>query len=275
MASIGPTAHYTAQVWSRNGLSHPELDTLEGRVLHAVTAPTMLASRLLGGPTLDAALLGRHLAIDALLGEAIASGRVGQVVEVACGMSPRGWRFTEAHSDLVYIEADLPDMAARKRAALARIGRPDRHRVVDLDALAAGGPLSLSAVTSELDPAKGLAIITEGLLSYLPHDAVLDLWSRFAAAIARFPDGVYLSDLHVHSDTPGLLTRAFADALSAFVRSRVAVHFADEHEARAALLNAGFAEAEVRRASEHAAASDLKGADRVRIVRALGAPTAS
>jgi hypothetical protein len=31
--AISPTAHYTSHVWVRNGLSHPELDTWEGRVL--------------------------------------------------------------------------------------------------------------------------------------------------------------------------------------------------------------------------------------------------
>ncbi len=30
--AISPTAHYTGYVWARNGLSHPELETLEGRV---------------------------------------------------------------------------------------------------------------------------------------------------------------------------------------------------------------------------------------------------
>ena len=33
--SISPTAHYTGYVWARNGLSHPELETLEGRLLDA------------------------------------------------------------------------------------------------------------------------------------------------------------------------------------------------------------------------------------------------
>ncbi len=31
--AISPTAHYTGQVWARNGLSHPRLGTREGRVL--------------------------------------------------------------------------------------------------------------------------------------------------------------------------------------------------------------------------------------------------
>src|SRR3954447_24555694 len=187
--SIGPTAFYTGEVWARHGMSHPELSRVEGRVMHAMTAPTFLVSRALGGPTLDGMLLGRHRVIDAMLEEAIAEGRVGQVLEVAAGMSPRGWRFTERHPDLLYVEADLPDMAARKRAALERIGRPPTHRAVDIDALADGGPLSLDAVADGLDDDQGLAIITEGLLSYLPRDAVLKLWSSFAQTIKRLIQG--------------------------------------------------------------------------------------
>ena len=42
---IGPTAHYTGYVWARNGLSHPELATTEGRILFDSLQPAMLASR--------------------------------------------------------------------------------------------------------------------------------------------------------------------------------------------------------------------------------------
>ena len=268
MASIGPTAFYTGEVWARHGLSHPELSRPEGRMLHAFTAPWFMVSRMLGGPTLDGMLLGRHRVIDAMLEDAIRPGHVGQVLEVAAGMSPRGWRFTERHPDLVYVEADLPDMAARKRAALERIGRPATHRVVELDALAATGPLSLASVAAGLDEHTGLAIITEGLLSYLSRDAVLELWSAFARTLARFEHGLYLSDLHVDADAPAVLSRMFAGTLSAFVRSPVRVHFADASEARDALLGAGFAEASVDLASHHPAAAGLNGAERVRIVRA-------
>jgi O-methyltransferase involved in polyketide biosynthesis len=269
MAAIGPTAHYTGHVWARNGLSHPELETLEGQALYLAAAGPQLPLRIAGLPTIEDVLLARHLVIDALLEEAISEGRIGQVLEVACGMSPRGWRFTERHAELIYVEADLPDMAAAKREALARIGRPaDRHRVVELDALQADGPLSLGAVAAGLDPDRGLLIITEGLLSYLPRESVLDLWSGFAAALRRFPDGLYLADLHVDEDTPGLLTRAAEAALGLFVRTPVSVHFRDGLEARQALLDAGFEAAEVGRASEHPAAPDRRGTDLVRILAA-------
>jgi O-methyltransferase involved in polyketide biosynthesis len=269
MPAIGPTAHYTAHVWARNDLSHPELDTEQGKALYLAAALPQLPLQILRQPTIEDVLLARHAVIDALLEEAIAEGRIGQVLEVACGMSPRGWRFTERHPDLVYVEADLPDMAAAKREALERIGRPaDRHRVVELDALAADGPLSLGAVAAGLEADRGLLIITEGLLSYLPRTAVLDLWSNFAATLRRFPDGLYLADLHVDEDTPGLLTRAAEVALGAFVRSPVSVHFRDGMEARQALLDAGFEAAEVGRAGEHPAAPDRPGTDLVRILAA-------
>jgi O-methyltransferase involved in polyketide biosynthesis len=271
MPSIGPTALYTGHVWARNGLSHHALDPAEGRVLHAAANAALLPVRLLGGPALDGVLLARHRVIDAELEAAIADGRVGQVLELACGMSPRGWRFTERHPDLLYVEADLPDMAARKRAALERIGRPAGHRVVEADALAAAGPRSIAALAAaELDPARGLAIITEGLLNYLPRDAVEDLWGRLASTLDAFGDGLYLSDLFTAADAPPVIGRVFAAALSGLVRGRVGLHFADGDAAAAALRQAGFAHASVARASEHPAAGGLQGADLVRIVRAAG-----
>src|SRR5581483_1125392 len=86
---------------------------------------------------LEEYLLARHRAIDALLERAIERDGTGQVIEVAAGLSPRGWRFAQRYGErLVYVEADLPEMAERKRAALERIGSlSERHRVREVDAL--------------------------------------------------------------------------------------------------------------------------------------------
>ena len=241
MSSIGPTAHYTGEVWARHGLSHPALQTTGGKALRAVTDLTLLPLKLLGGPTIEGFLLARHHAIDDALEAAIEAGEVGQVLEIACGLSPRGWRFTERHRDLLYVEADLPDMAARKREALERIGRPSWHRVVEIDALATDGPDTVAAVVErEMRPGTGLAVITEGLLNYLPRDAVQTLWTNVSAVA-----DLYLSDLFVGEDSPPVIGSAFAAALSVFVRSRVSLHFDDDEEARATLLGCGFARAEL------------------------------
>lgn len=249
---IGPTAHYTGYVWARGGLSHPELATTEGRILFDSLQPAMMASRALGGPTLEDYLLARHRAIDALLERAIEHDGVSQVIEVAAGLSPRGWRFTQRFGErLVYLEADLPEMAERKRAALDRIGSlGERHRVREVDALRDDdGPGSLAAVIAELDPASGLAIVTEGLLGYLPPDAVQGMWRRFATGLGRFSTGRYISDVHMGGAvTPPV--QVFRVLLSGFVRGRVYLHFDSPVEAVAALRDAGFGSAEVRRAAE-------------------------
>jgi O-methyltransferase involved in polyketide biosynthesis len=257
--TISPTAHYTGETWVRNGLSHPELATWQGRVLHGATALPLAVSKTLGGPTLNGLLLARHRIIDSILGDLI-DGGVSQVVEVACGMSPRGWRFGERYGDrLTYVEADLPGMAQRKREALGRMhSLSDRHRVVDLDVLQEGGPGSLEALVETLDPAKGLAIVTEGLLTYLDDDTVDALWARIAQVLAPFNKGAYLSDLRFESQDQGVAERTFGLILGAFVRGKIHVYRGDEASAEAALRSAGFKQAQLHRGDQHPAAADAR-----------------
>lgn len=268
--AISPTAHYTGHVWTRNALSHSALGTLEGRALFAALEPAMRLNKILGGTTLEGQLLARHRALDGLLERAIEEGGVSQVIEVACGMSPRGWRFTDRYGErLTYVEADLPAMAARKRSALERIGSvSDTHRVIELDAMAKEGPTSLAEIAAPLDRGRGLAIVTEGLLGYFPLPQVLDVWRRFADLLGEFAANRYLSDLHVATDTGGARIRVFRAVLSTFVRGRVYVHFADASEAESALLEAGFSSASVLQAAYHVRATEGDG-ERVRVVNAV------
>lgn len=255
--AISPTAHYTGETWVRNGLSHPRLATWQGRVFHGTLALPNAASKLLGGPSLDGLLLARHRIIDARLEDLIGGG-VSQVIEVACGMSPRGWRFSERYGDkLTYIEADLPAMAQRKRESLAQMDSlSDHHRVVDLDALREGGPGSLEALVETMDPDRGVAIITEGLLVYLDDEVVEGLWARLARTLRPFSKGAYLSDLRLTSPDPGVAERAFETLLGIFVRGKVNAYRGDKAAAEADLLRAGFAQARLHPGDEHPAAAE-------------------
>jgi O-methyltransferase involved in polyketide biosynthesis len=260
-SAISPTAHYTGYVWARNGLSHPELVTREGRLLFELVRPLNILGARVGGPTLEAYLLARHRALDALLERAIEDGGVTQVVEVAAGLSPRGWRFSARYGDrLTYVEADLPEMADRKRRALARMGSlSERHRVKELDALRDSGPGSLAALTETLERGQGLAIITEGLLSYLGREDVEDMWRRFALELARFRSGRYLADIGLGGGgMSGPYVKVFMLGLSAFVRGRVNLHFPRAADAAAALERAGFARAQVRPAAEVLSLGDAR-----------------
>jgi O-methyltransferase involved in polyketide biosynthesis len=258
--AVSPTAHYTGETWVRNGLSHPQLATWQGRFFHRTLALPLAASKVVGGPTLEGLLLARHRIIDSLLEELIEGG-VSQVIEAACGMSPRGWRFAQRYGDrLTYIEADLPAMAQRKREALERMGSlGDRHRVVDLDLLRVSGPGSLESLVEDLDPAGGLAIVTEGLLTYLDDATVEALWARLATALGRFDQGAYLSDLRFARPDRGVPERAFDLILSAFVRGKVHAYRGDETTAAAVLRGAGFGAVKLHHGDDHPAAADLRG----------------
>jgi O-methyltransferase involved in polyketide biosynthesis len=265
---ISPTAHYTGYVWASHGLGDPRLATLEGRLLYSLTGLVQTPVGLLGGPRLEHFLLARHRIMDRLLTSEIESGRVGQVVELAAGMSPRGLSYVQAHPGLTYVETDLPEMAERKREVLDGIGTDSaRHRVEAVDVF---GP-ELVRVFDSLDPDTGVAVVTEGLLNYLATSQVEQLWGRLGEQQARFPFGCYVSDIHLDPG-PRLADRAFAGVLGLVVLGRVHFHYDDEAGAESALLRAGFTEARLHAPREYADElpdMDAPGADRVRVVEAV------
>ncbi len=272
--AISPTAHFTGAVWAHHGLGAPGLATWEGRIARTASAPLMAVSARLGGPTLEGFLLARHRVMDHLLEEAIADGRVGSVVELAAGMSPRCLALAERFgSDVTCVETDLPAMAARKRRALARLGAGGpHHAVAELDVLRTGtGPGTLAAVTAGLDRSRGLAVVTEGLLNYLPPAAVTDLWARIAGIMGEFAGGLYVSDLHLREENGRLADGLFTAGLGAAVGGRIHFHFRGAGEAGAALREAGFARATLHRTAAFAdrlPGVDGPGSEKVRVVEA-------
>jgi len=247
---ISPTAHYTAYVWVQNGLSHPALGTARGRRMYQALRPfNAVWSRLASRPNLEEHLLARHRSLDDLVTESILSGAIGQVVEIASGLSGRGLRLSRAFPSLTYVESDLPAMAAEKCARLDGASlRGPRHHVVALDALDANphSPLSLESVCATLDPKVGTAIVTEGLLGYLPAEVVAGLWQRIAAVLRRFPTGVYLSDLYLGDDVAdSQAVRGFRMALGAFVRGKTHTQARSADDVRRILGDAGFGDVQV------------------------------
>ena len=79
-----------------------------------------------------------------------------------------------------------------------------------------------------------------------------------------FPAGRYISDLHLGSVQTAAV-RLFRQLLGAFVRGRVYLHFAGAEEAEAALRDAGFTGAAVRRAGGDHRAARAPSNDRWRI----------
>jgi len=272
--TISPTAHYTGYVWIAHGHSHQAFATRAGRLMYqALRAPGAMG-RVAGLPTLEGMLLARHRLIDLRLTQAIDAGEVSQVVEVAAGLSPRGWRFARMYGDkITYVEADLPGMIARKREILKTLGTGSTpsHQTVEINALTDSGPTSIDAICATLDPTRGTAIVTEGLVNYFDRATVIAIWERISRALARFPRGLYLSDLMVREANSGPFTTGFSWLLSAFVRGKVHLHFTTALEAEDALARAGLT-AVVHDPNDFAfELPDLEpaGAARVRVVEAV------
>ena len=267
--TISPTAHYTGYVWFAHGQSHEAFATRRGRLMYQALRAPNAAAHAVGLPTLEGMLLARHRLIDLRLTQAIEAGEVEQVIEIAAGLSPRGWRFTRRFPKLTYLEADLPGMVAKKRAVLATLGGETlTHRCVELDALA---DTALDELCSTLNPARGTAIITEGLVNYFDRATVTAMWTRFARALARFPRGIYLSDINVREGNRDPLIASFTALLGVFVRGRVHVHFDTAEEVERALEDAGF-EAVVHDPREFAfelPGLEQAGAGRVRVIEAV------
>ena len=270
--TISPTAHYTGYVWYAHGHSHEAFATRTGRLMYETLRGANTVATTFGWPSLEGMLLARHKLIDLRLAQEIESGAISQIVEVAAGLSPRGWRFHARYGDrLTYVEADLPGMLENKRRILAELGGESAsHRTVPVDALADTGPDSIDAICASLDPTRGTAIITEGLINYFDTATMVGIWQRFGGALRRFPRGLYLSDLILKDGNAGPLVTGFSWLLSAFVRGLVHMHFDSAREAEDALAGAGFDGAllDPRDFVTELPGLDHAGAARVRIVAA-------
>jgi len=246
-SGISFTAFYTGEVWRRHGLSVPFLASRQGQWLYLAGKPVEWAGKVLLGGNNEIMLLQRHHIIDHLLEKAIMEEGVSQVVEIACGLSPRGTRMSQrfADRDLHYVEADLPGMAARKRYLLTNAGElGPRHRVIDINILEQDTPEALERVfAKELDPSRKTLVITEGLVNYFDYPTIHGFWTRLAAVLKPFPDGIYLTDLYPNFrwHRSVRVANAFKSALAVATRSQVTLHFDTEDSIRDGFSEAGFA----------------------------------
>lgn len=245
---ISPSAHFTAYVWFRRGLSDAAFVSPFGRFSHTLLRPVMWASRQFFDLDLESMLLLRHLQIDASLHRAIESAGVRQVVEIACGLSPRGYRFTQRYPQLHYIEADLPAMAGRKGQLLAENHwLSPRHQVVSVDVFAEEGPYSLSSAFAQLNHNEPVFVITEGLVNYFSREQIELFWTRLAAQLRPFRAASYVTDLYpeLQMHPRYRQIRWGVDLVGRLTRGEYYLHYADADAIEAGFKGCGFAEVEV------------------------------
>ncbi|HLA29923.1 MAG TPA: class I SAM-dependent methyltransferase [Pseudomonas sp.] len=273
-AHISPSAHYTGYVWYRHRLAEPAFATGFGRLVHGLLSPIAWGARVGFGLDIEQLLLQRHLQIDARLTAAIEQGGVCQVVEIACGLSPRGRRFSQRYPQLRYLEADLPLMAARKRLLLGGQGwLGSRHRVRAVDILAADGSASLAALFAELDRRKPLVVITEGLVNYFELALIESFWRRLADQLRQFPQATYLTELYpdLREHPRYRQLRWGVGLIGRLTRGNYPLHYRDDQAIEQGFKSCGFREVAVldpSRASQALGLAPCNSAGLVRVIEA-------
>lgn len=274
-ASISFTGLYTGEVWRRNDMAPKCLGSGAGPWLYRGLVPVEWLSRTLGGSNLRTILLQRHRIMDHLLEHWIREEGVTQVLEIASGLSPRGYRFSQRFPELTYVETDMPGMAERKQRALEHEGALARgHRVLPLNILHREGPESMEQVVEQcFRPGEPVVVITEGLTSYFTLEDMMPFWERIAALGDRFPGTRYLMETYLVPRT-GPFSRAIrmgANALGRLSASDVSFHFADAGEIDGRFREAGFASVRVHDPADYRERLELpsnRGDAVVRVVEA-------
>lgn len=243
-SSISFTALYTGHVWFANGMSTPAFHNKGGSVLYHALLPFEFVGKQLAGGNIKTFLLQRHHMIDHLVQQAIRDEGVTQVLEIACGMSPRGTRFCAQFPQLKYVEADLPGMAARKHRLLSSQQiLSNRHQVVPLNIFSHDSGDALETVIARsFDTSKPLLVITEGLVNYFTLDTISTFWARLHDVLEKFPQGIYLMDNYplFHDHPLHRTMKVLGGMLGAVSRSQVSFHFGSDAEARQHFEHLGF-----------------------------------
>ena len=250
-SSISFTALYTGYVWYRNGLSAEAFRTDKGALYYTLLWPFETVGWKLLNASIKEFLLQRHSLIDNSIERAIEDEGVTQVLEIACGLSPRGWRFTQKYPQLKYVEADLPGMAMRKATLLQKLeghgALGKTHFVTTCNILADGDDSLANVIAREFDTSKPLLVVTEGLVNYFDRKTISGFWQRLGVELKKFPLGIYLTDNYPMLDTNPFrrIMKMAGDTLGVVSRSRFTFHFSSDAEMAQHFRSLGYSTATV------------------------------
>jgi len=271
-SSISFTAHYTGFIWHHYGLSDPAFATAQGRVYFSLLLPFEFLARRMLGSDIKTTLLQRHALIDRELEKMIARHPDLQVLELACGLSPRGHRFTRKYPGITYVEADLPGMVARKKPLLESLhSLSDQHRLVVCNILDRDQSDSLeSVIARELDSGKALIVISEGLVNYFSLPVISLVWQRLASVLNDFAQGCYLTDVYpeVNGHRFSGIIRTANRSLRIVSRSHFTLHFSSDELARQHVETLGFKHVNVFNPDRESGLVKARGGSLVRVIRA-------
>lgn len=234
---ISFTAHYTGYIWYQMGISHPALATSKGKTfVRLLSGFESLAEKYVGG-SMRSTLKQRHQMLDEQLEVLIAEHPDLQVLEIACGLSPRGWWFRQKYPHITFRELDLPDMAATKNAALKQF-ETNAPEVFAVDLFQP----QLAEVFAQFDAKRPLVIVSEGLINYFSLEMLQQLLHSLLQHSQHFQNLHYLTDIYPEPIKNKLATLIWncSKLLKVLSRSAFSFHFQTPEAAEQFMKNAGF-----------------------------------
>lgn len=234
---ISFTAHYTGYSWYTMGISHPVFATSKGKMLAKLVHPLESWAEKFVGGSMRTTLKQRHRMIDQHLTQLIEQHPDIQVLEIASGLSPRGWNFRKKFPDIDYRELDLPDMAKVKTQALKQIDA-NSPEVLSVDLFTA----DFEQAFHVFDPNRPLVVISEGLINYFNKDMLLQLLQAIYRYGQNFKELHYLTDIYPEPVKNKLANFIWASSklLKWMSKSAFSFHFIDPQQAQDFFQQAGF-----------------------------------
>ena len=239
---ISFTAHYTGYIWYSMGISHPVFATSKGKMLAKLVHPLESWAEKFVGGSMRTTLKQRHSMIDQHLIQLIEQHPDLQVLEIASGLSPRGWNFRQKFPNLDYRELDLPDMARVKTQALQKIDC-NSPEVLSVDLFTA----DFEQAFQVFDPTRPLVVISEGLINYFNKNMLLQLLHAISHYGQNFKELHYLTDLYPEPVKNKLANFIWgcSKLLKWMSRSAFSFHFIHPQQAQSFFQQAGFEQANI------------------------------
>ena len=234
---ISFTAHYTGYIWYTMGISHPVFATSKGKMLAKLVHPLESWAEKFVGGSMRTTLKQRHRMIDQHLTQLIEQHPDLQVLEIASGLSPRGWNFRQKFPHIDYRELDLPDMAKVKTEALKQIDA-NSQEVLSVDLFTA----DFEQAFHVFDPKRPLVVISEGLINYFNKDMLLQLLQAIRHYGQNFKELHYLTDIYPEPVKNKLANFIWASSklLKWMSKSAFSFHFINPQQAQEFFQQAGF-----------------------------------
>lgn len=239
---ISFTAHYTGYIWYQMGISHPLLATSKGKTLAMIAHPIESWGEKYVGGSMRTTLKERHTMLDDHLRQLIEQHPNLQVLEIAAGLSPRGWWFRQHYPMIDYRELDLPDMANTKQTALKQIDA-NSPEVLSVDLFTE----DFQKAFEVFDPSRPLVVISEGLINYFTKELLQQLVQSTAHYGKDFQSLHYLTDLYPEPVKNKLAKVIWSSSklLKVMSRSAFSFHFVTPEEVRNFMQQAGFSKVQV------------------------------